>query len=113
MSWQIWAVIGGMALTNFVLRLLPIALLSRLNVPRPVERWLSYVPVSVMAAFVANEVMRPGAEWVVPWSNPYLLAAIPTAFVYHRTRSLFGATVAGVLAFLAVRWLLAFTFPLV
>jgi branched-subunit amino acid transport protein len=106
MSWQIWAVIGGMALTNFALRLFPIAVLSRLKIPRPVERWLSYVPVSVMAAFVATEVMRPGAAWVVPWSNPYLFAAIPTAFVYHRTRSLFGATVAGVLAFLAFRYLL-------
>jgi branched-subunit amino acid transport protein len=106
MSWQIWAVIGGMAVTNFVLRLTPIAVLSRLRIPRPVERWLSYVPVSVMAAIVATEVVRPGGVWLTPWSNAYLLAAVPTAFVYHRTRSLFGATVVGVLAFLALRYLL-------
>jgi branched-subunit amino acid transport protein len=106
MSWQIWAVIGGMAVTNFALRLTPIAVLSRLRIPRPVERWLSYVPVSVMAAIVATEVLRPGGIWLVPWRNAYLVAAVPTAFVYHRTRSLFGATVVGVLAFLALRYLL-------
>lgn len=106
MSWQIWAVIGGMAVTNLILRLVPIAVLSRLRIPRPVERWLSYVPVSVMAAFVATEVLRPGGVWLAPWGNAYLVAALPTAFIYHRTKSLFGATVAGVLAFLAMRYLL-------
>jgi branched-subunit amino acid transport protein len=106
MSWQIWAVIGGMAVTNFALRLVPIAVLSRLRIPHPLERWLSYVPVSVMAAMVATEVLRPGGVWLAPWSNAYLVAAVPTAFIYHRTRSLLGATVAGVLAFLAMRYLL-------
>jgi branched-subunit amino acid transport protein len=106
MSWQSWAVIGGMALTNFILRLVPIAVLSRMRIPRPVERWLSYVPVSVMAAMVATEVLRPGGIWLSPWKNAYLVAALPTAFIYHRTRSLLGATVAGVLAFLAMRYLL-------
>jgi branched-subunit amino acid transport protein len=106
MSWQIWAVIGGMSLTNLVLRLAPIAVLSRVRIPRPVERWLAYVPVSVMAALVATEVLRPGGVWLSPWRNAYLVAALPTAFVYHRTRSLFGATVVGVVSFLAMRYLL-------
>jgi branched-subunit amino acid transport protein len=106
MSWQIWAVIAGMAVTNFALRLTPIAVLSRLRIPKPVERWLSYVPVSVMAAIVATELLRPGGVWLAPWQNAYLFAAVPTAFIYHRTRSLFGATVVGVLAFLALRYML-------
>lgn len=102
----IWATVIGTALTNIVLRLTPIAVLSRLRMPRPIERWLSYVPVCVMAAIVSTEVLRPGGHLIAPWANPYLLAAIPTAFVYRFTRSLFGATVAGVLAFLAMRYLL-------
>lgn len=106
MSAAVWAVIAGMAVTNLVLRLAPIAVLSRVRIPRAVERWLSYIPVSVMAALVATEVLRPGGAWPAPWANPYLLAAVPTAFVYRRTRSLFGATVVGVVAFLAFRYLL-------
>jgi branched-subunit amino acid transport protein len=102
----IWITVFGMAITNITLRLVPVAVLSRFRLPRPVERWLSYVPACVMASIVATEVLHPAGHWPVPWQNPYLLAAIPTALVYRYTKSLFGATVAGVLAFLAMRYLL-------
>jgi branched-subunit amino acid transport protein len=86
--------------------MLPITVLSRLRIPRPLERWLSYVPVAVMAALVAGEVVRPGGRWLPPLHNPYLLAALPTAFVYWWTKSLLGSTVVGILGFLAFRALL-------
>jgi branched-subunit amino acid transport protein len=102
----IWVTILAMALATYALRALPITVLSRLRIPRPVERWLSYVPVSVMAALVAGEVFRPDGRWLPLGRNPYLLAAVPTGLVYHWTKSLLGATAAGVLAFLAFRALL-------
>jgi len=102
----IWITVIGMAVTNLTLRLVPIAALSRLRLPRPLERWLSFVPVCVMASIVATELLRPGGTWLAPWANPYLVAAVPTAFVYRFTRSLFGSTVVGVIAFLAMRYLL-------
>lgn len=102
----IWAAIAGMAVTTYLLRALPITVLSRLHIPRPVERWLSYVPVSVMAALVAGEVFRPNDRWLPLAHNPYLLAALPTGAVYYFTRSLLGATLAGIVCFLAFRALL-------
>lgn len=102
----IWAVIGAMALANYVVRFLPIAIVSRLELPAPIRRWLSFVPVAVMAALVAGEVLRPGGKAVVPWTNPYLFAAIPTGLVFYKTRSFLGATLAGILFFLAFRALL-------
>ena len=101
-----WTVIVGMAVTNLALRLLPLGVLSRVRMPLVLERWLSYVPVSVMAAMVALEVLRPGGRWMGIVENPYLLAAIPTALVYYFYRSFIGATVVGVVAFLALRYLL-------
>lgn len=95
-----------MAVLTYALRLLPIAALSRIRVPRPLERWLSFVPVSVMAALVAGEVLRPNGTLPPPLTNPYLLAAVPTGVVFRYTRSLLGATVAGIAAFLAFRALL-------
>lgn len=103
----VWGVIAGMAAANFLLRFIPIALVSRRPIPRFAERWLSYIPVSVMAALVAVEVLRPGGVTLPPWENPYLAAALPTAVVFRLTRSLLGATVAGIACFLAARWLLA------
>jgi len=105
-SSYIWAVIVGMAVANFTVRFLPVAVVSRLRLPEPFVRWLSYVPASVMGALVAGEVLRPGGEYLLTLRNPYLLAAVPTALIYQRTRSFLGATVTGILIFVGVRALL-------
>lgn len=102
----IWSVIALMATANFAVRFVPIAIVSRLNLPEPFVRWLSYVPASVMGALVAGEILRPGGEYLLTPRNPYLLAAIPTAFIYHRTRSFLGASVAGMVIFVGIRALL-------
>ncbi|HET6497889.1 MAG TPA: AzlD domain-containing protein [Coriobacteriia bacterium] len=102
----VWSVIALMALANFVVRFVPIAVVSRLRLPEPLVRWLSFVPASVMGALVAGEVLRPGGTYLLTLRSPYLLAAIITGIVYHLTRSFLGATVAGMLSFVGIRALL-------
>jgi len=102
----IWGLIAGMAVTNFVLRASPIQVMSRMDLPEPVRRWLSYVPVSVMAAIVALQVLRPDGHLEISLTNHYLIAAVPTAIVYRFTKSFLGATVVGIITFLALRFLL-------
>jgi branched-subunit amino acid transport protein len=102
----IWAVIVGMALSNFVVCFVPIAVMSRMAMPKPLMRWLSFVPVSVMGALVAGEVLRPGGVWSNPFTGPSLYAAIVTALTFHFSRSFLGATVAGMASFVALQHLL-------
>lgn len=102
-----WGLTIGMAVSNLLMRWTPLAVLSRLDLPEGVRRWLGYVPVSVMAAIVAVQVLHPGGTFRFDLANPYLLAAIPTAAVFKFTRSFLGATITGMLAFLAFRYLLA------
>lgn len=102
----IWAVIIGMAVSNFVLRFAPIAIVSRMKLPAPVMRWLSFVPVSVMGALVAGEVLRPGGAWTSPLTSAGPYAAIITGLVFYWTRSFLGATVAGMASFVAIQYLL-------
>lgn len=99
-----WGLAIAMAITNLVFRLGPIALLSRVRMPLAVERWLSFVPASVMSALVATEILHPGGRWMLPWQNIYVFAAIPTALVYWKTKSFLGASVTGMVAFLALRY---------
>lgn len=105
-SAYIWAVVAWMALANFAVRFPPVVIVSRLRLPEPLVRWLSFVPAAVMGSLVVSEVLRPGGEYMLTLRNPYLLAAIPTAFIYHHTRSFLGATVAGILVFVGIRALL-------
>ena len=103
----IWAVIVGMAILNFLVRFPPIAIVSRLDLPRPVMRWLAFVPVSVMGALVAGEVLRPGGAWTNPLTSPSLYAAVVTALVFRFSRSFLGATVAGMASFVLLQRLIA------
>ena len=102
----IWAVIAGMALVNFVIRFPPLAVLSRAELPAWAKRWLSYIPVSAMATLVVGGVIRPDGRWLNPMSSPYLWASVLTGIVYWRFRSFLGATIAGVVCFLAFTALL-------
>ena len=99
----IWIVIVGMAVTNYAVRFLPLTIVSRIDLPRPVARWLSFVPISVMGALVASEVLRPGGAWSNPFTGPSLYAAIITALVFRFTRSFVGATVAGMASFVVLQ----------
>lgn len=102
----ILALIVGMAALNFAIRFVPIAVLSRFELPDPVLRWLSFVPISVMGALVTSEVLLPAGEWHPPATNPGFYAAGITALAFRFTRSFLGATVVGVASFVALRALL-------
>ena len=102
----VWGLIIGMAVINFAERFVPMALVSRLDLPRPVLRWLSYVPIAVMGSLFATQVLMPGGEFVPPFSSPWLWAALLTGAVYYKTRSFLGATVAGMAGFVVLSKLL-------
>jgi len=100
------AVIAGMATVNFAIRFIPIAALSRLDLPKALLRWLSFVPISVMGALVATEVLRPRGSWQPPLTNPGVYAAMLTALIFRYTRSFLGSTVSGMAAYVVLRSLI-------
>jgi branched-subunit amino acid transport protein len=99
LSTGIFTVIVGMAVINFCLRFVPLAVLSRIQLPPPVMRWLSFVPISVMGALVASEVVgvNPTGQPLV--TSPALYASALTMIVFRFSRSFLGATLAGMVSF--------------
>jgi branched-subunit amino acid transport protein len=95
----IWVVIAGMAVVNFAVRFIPIAVVSRVELPRPIARWLSYVPIAVMGALVASSVFTPDGRLANPLTSASLYAVAITALVYRLSRSFLGATIAGMGSF--------------
>lgn len=102
----VWTVVIGMAVLNFAFRFAPLALFSRIEMPAPVLRWLSFIPIAVMGSLVASEVLRPGGTWQPPLTNPGVYAALLTMVIFRFTRSFLGATVAGMLSYVALRAIL-------
>ena len=99
------AVIIGMGLANFTLRFVPLALFSRIRLPQPVMRWLEFIPISVMGALLAKEVILPSsAGYSTPLASPGIWGALAAMVAFRVTKSFLGGTLSGVVAFLILRW---------
>ena len=90
---EILGLVLACALVTAVPRVLPLLVLSRLNLPAWLLDWLRYVPVAVLASLLSLEVYNKGTAG--------LLATIVALAVAAATRSLLGTVLAGV----AVYWL--------
>jgi branched-subunit amino acid transport protein len=100
---EILALILACALVTAIPRVLPLLALARLQLPGWLLEWLGYVPIAVLAALLAIEVLLPGGKPDFSLANPALLALVPAFAVAARSRSLIGTVIAGVAAY----WLLA------
>lgn len=103
---EIVLLILGTAVVTLIPRVLPLALLSRFNLPNWFVRWLSYVPIAVLAALLAQSVLFSDGALNIALNNLALLAVIPTLLIAVRTRSLIWTVVTGVAAMALLRLLL-------
>ncbi len=84
------------ALVTALPRVLPLAVLSRTTLPAWLLDWLRYVPIAVLAALCAIEVLLPGGTLALSASNPALPAIAAAFLVAAKTRNLLGTVLAGV-----------------
>ncbi|ACT01600.1 AzlD domain-containing protein [Paenibacillus sp. JDR-2] len=101
--WDILAVIIGASIVTFLPRVLPLVVLSRLQIPDLAMRWLSYIPVAVMAALLGNELLMTDGRLTALKDNIELIAALPTFLVAIFTRSLLGTIITGVVTVMLLR----------
>lgn len=81
------AMILGLAAVTFLLRIVPLAVLTRVPFPAWLERWLRLVPGAVLAASLAQALLVQEGRIAFSAANVALLAAAPAFLVAWRTRS--------------------------
>jgi branched-subunit amino acid transport protein len=91
---EILGLVLACALVTAVPRVLPLLVLSRLQLPQWLLDWLRYVPVAVLASLLSLEILNTGKTGL-----PAIAVALAVAAA---TRSLLGTVLAGVAAY----WLL-------
>lgn len=97
-------IILGSAIVTFIPRVLPIALLSRIQIPEWGINWLKHVPVAVMAALLAQELFLSENKFSITDNLLELIAAIPTFLIAIITRSLLGTVLVGILSLMILRF---------
>ena len=87
--------IALMAVANAALKMLPVRLLGGRKLPAFFLTWLRYVPVPVIAAMLASELLVPHGKLELGTTNLPLLAAVPAFVVAYLSRSLSLTVVVG------------------
>ncbi|HEY4689907.1 MAG TPA: AzlD domain-containing protein [Anaerolineae bacterium] len=99
---QLWLTVVSMGVITYALRLLPIALLERVGLPRVVQRALRYVPPAVLSAIIFPELLIRNGALALSLNNTRLLAGLLAAIVAWRTKNVLLTIAAG----MAALWLL-------
>lgn len=100
-----WALlIAGMTLVTFGPRVFPLLFLHRRTLPELVLRWLSFIPVAILAALLAPSLASPEGRLDLTGGNLHLLAAVPTAVVAALSRrNLFLSALVGMASLVLLR----------
>ena len=105
----IWTVIIGMGATNFAFRFLPMSVLSRVQLPAGVMRWLRFIPISVMGALFAKSILLPAFDQsgAVPlYLNPGIFGGLSAMVVFRFTKSFMISSLAGMVVYVVMRAIL-------
>lgn len=103
-SWKVLLIVLGGAAVTIIPRVFPLVVLSKVNLPNWAVQWLKHIPVAVLAALLAQELLLPDGEIAVA-GNLHLLAAVPALLVALLTRNLMGTVITGVVSMLILRTL--------
>lgn len=90
--------IMGMTVVTFTPRYGVLALLGRLEMPKPLFRALRYVPVTVLSAIIFPDLLLKNGNLNLALNNSFLVAGIITMVVSWRTKNLLLTIVLGMVA---------------
>ncbi|ATO50892.1 AzlD domain-containing protein [Brevibacillus laterosporus] len=93
---SILLLILGCTLVTFLPRILPFLVVRNLQLPAPVLKWLSFIPICILTALVVESVIvKTSHSIAVNWLT--LIAIVPTLLLALRTKSLAITVIFGVI----------------
>lgn len=85
--------ITGAVIVTCIPRVVPMMYLATESLPLPVKRWLSFVPVAVLAALIGPDVCITNGNLNLSPHNLFLMVALAGLAVAWWTKSFFGTIV--------------------
>jgi branched-subunit amino acid transport protein len=95
---SLWFIILGMGVITVAIRLAPIILIERGELPPVVRQALRYVPPAVLSAIFIPEMLQPNGNFDLSFGNARLLAGILAIVVAWRTRNIILTIIVGMSA---------------
>ncbi|EKQ51269.1 MULTISPECIES: AzlD domain-containing protein [unclassified Clostridium] len=105
MNYYVWSVILGGCIVTVLPRILPITILSKIKLNKRVEEFLTYIPISILAALIAVELFTVDNKFSIDGNFLELIAAIPTILVAIKKNELLLTVVVGIISIAVLRFL--------
>jgi branched-subunit amino acid transport protein len=106
MSAKVIITLLGMGVVTYLTRVLFIVGMKGDRLPPFIIRWLSYVPVAVLAAIIFPMLAAPEKRLDLTYTNPYLLAGIAASAIALATKNLIITVVGGMGVILLLKFLM-------
>lgn len=85
-------------------RVIPLVFLNDIKLKKSVINWLNYIPVSVLSALLAQELLFSNGQISI-FNNEKILAALPTFLVAILTKSLLWTVIIGVISMVIIKFI--------
>ncbi len=105
MNLYVWSVIIGGCIVTVLPRVLPITVLSKVKLNKKVEEFLTYIPISILAALIAVELLTANDKIAIEGNSLELIAAIPTILIAIKKNSLLLTVIVGIVSIAVLRFL--------
>lgn len=105
MNLYVWSVIIGGCIVTVLPRVLPITVLSKVKLPKKVEEFLTYIPISILAALIGVELLIVDNKVSFKGNYLELIAAVPTILVAVKKNNLLLTVIVGIISIAILRFL--------
>ena len=94
--YEVFLIILGGGLLTLIPRIFPLVFLRKFTLPGWYQQWLSFLPVTIMAGLVTQELIPRHGDWQAAWPN--IAASVLCVVCAVLSRSLFATVLCGIAA---------------
>ncbi len=96
----------GMAIVTFIPRYIPLAVLSKFEIPDIIVDWLRFIPPAILAALLAPGILIIEGKLILTAQNIFLIASLPTILVAIYKKNIFLTVLVGMSMVILLEYLL-------
>jgi len=96
----------GMAIVTFIPRYIPLAVLSKFEIPDIIVDWLRFIPPAILAALLAPGILIIEGKLILTAQNIFLIVSLPTILVAIYKKNIFLTVLVGMSMVILLEYLL-------
>jgi branched-subunit amino acid transport protein len=103
MNTYVWTIILGGCLVTIIPRVIPITLLSKVTLNETLADFLTYLPISILSALIAAELLIVDNHIAFFENSIKLFATLPTLFIAIKKDNLLLTVLTGIITLAVLR----------